>query len=70
VDSLHLGRAVSKLRKEPYPDAAIPSLAAQRTYTLPYEVNLKMWQFSFNVLLELPDVLTKGRERELFKWTI
>ena len=46
-------------------DAAIPGLAAQQTYPLPYEANLKMWQFSFNVLPELPEVLTKGREREL-----
>jgi pimeloyl-ACP methyl ester carboxylesterase len=49
-------------------DAAIPGLAAQQTYPLPSEANLKMWQFSFNVLPELPEVLTKGLERELFNW--
>jgi pimeloyl-ACP methyl ester carboxylesterase len=27
-----------------------------------------MWQFSFNALPELPEVLTEGRERELFNW--
>ena len=27
-----------------------------------------MWQFSFNVLPELSEVLTNGRERELFNW--
>jgi hypothetical protein len=27
-----------------------------------------MWQFSFNSLPDLPEVLTKGRERELFNW--
>jgi pimeloyl-ACP methyl ester carboxylesterase len=47
-------------------DAAIPGLAAKHTYPLPYQLNLKMWQFSFNALPDLPEVLTKGRERELF----
>ena len=49
-------------------DAAIPGLAAQPTYPLPYQLNLKLWQFSFNSLPDLPEVLTKGRERELFNW--
>lgn len=49
-------------------DAAIPGLAAKHTYPLPYQLNLKMWQFSFNALPDLPEVLTKGRERELFNW--
>ena len=49
-------------------DAAIPGLAAQQTYPLPYQLNVKMWQFSFNALPELPEVLTQGRERELFNW--
>ena len=49
-------------------DAAVPGLAAPQTYPLPYQLNLKMWQFSFNALPELPEVLTKGRERELFNW--
>ena len=43
-------------------DAAIPGLTTQQTYPLPSEANLKMWQFSFNVLPELPEVLTKGRK--------
>lgn len=49
-------------------DAAIPGLAAKHTYPLPYQLNLKMWQFSFNALPDLPETLTKGRERELFNW--
>jgi hypothetical protein len=69
MDSLRLGRTVlSCVKSLTLPDAAIPGLAAQQTYPLPYEVNLKMWQFSFNVLPELPEVLTKGREKELFNW--
>jgi pimeloyl-ACP methyl ester carboxylesterase len=49
-------------------DAAIPGLGAQFSFPLPYEVNLKLWQFSFNVLPDLPEVLTRGRERELLDW--
>ena len=29
---------------------------------------MKLWQLSFNTLPELPEILTKGRERELFDW--
>jgi pimeloyl-ACP methyl ester carboxylesterase len=49
-------------------DAAIPGLGAQLPYPLPSQLNLKLWQFSFNALPELPELLTKGRERELFNW--
>lgn len=27
-----------------------------------------MWQFSFNQLLDLPEILTEGKERELLNW--
>ena len=49
-------------------DAAIPGLAPPRAFPLPFEVNQKLWQFSFNLLPELPELLTRGRERELFDW--
>lgn len=49
-------------------DTAVPGLGKPLTFPLPYEVNLKLWQFSFNTLPELPEVLTRGRERELFDW--
>jgi pimeloyl-ACP methyl ester carboxylesterase len=49
-------------------DAAIPGLAPPRAFPLPFEINKKLWQFSFNVLPELPELLTRGRERELFDW--
>lgn len=49
-------------------DAAIPGLAPPRAFPLPFEVNKKLWQFSFNILPELPELLTQGRERELFDW--
>lgn len=29
---------------------------------------LRLWQFSFNALPELPEILTRGRERELLTW--
>ena len=51
-------------------DSALPGLTAPRSFPLPPEVNLKLWQFSFNTLPELPEVLTAGRERALFDWLI
>ena len=49
-------------------DSAVPGCSAPRTFPLPYEVNMKLWQFSFNTLPELPEILTHGRERELLDW--
>ena len=49
-------------------DAAIPGLAPPLAFPLPFEVNIKLWQFSFSILPELPELLTRGRERELFDW--
>ncbi len=49
-------------------DSALPGLAAPLNFPLPPEVNVKLWQFSFNTLPDLPEVLTQGRERELFEW--
>ena len=49
-------------------DSALPGLAPPLSFPLPPEVNVKLWQFSFNTLLDLPEVLTEGRERQLFEW--
>ena len=49
-------------------DTAVPGLAAPQSFPLPPEVNEKLWQFSFNTLPDLPEILTAGRERELFDW--
>lgn len=49
-------------------DTAVPGLGKSLTFPLPYEVNVKLWQFSFNTLPDLPEMLTQGRERELFDW--
>ena len=49
-------------------DSAVPGSSAPRSFPLPYEVNVKLWQFSFNTLPELPEILTQGRERELLDW--
>lgn len=49
-------------------DAAVPGLAPPQQFPLPYETNLRLWQFSFNALPDLPEILTRGRERELFTW--
>jgi pimeloyl-ACP methyl ester carboxylesterase len=39
-----------------------------RPFPLPPEGNIGLWQFAFNRLPELPEILTAGRERELFDW--
>lgn len=49
-------------------DAAVPGFAPPLQYPLPYEANLRLWQFSFNALPDLPEILTQGRERELLTW--
>jgi pimeloyl-ACP methyl ester carboxylesterase len=48
-------------------DGGIPGLWS-RTFPMPPEQNIGVWQFSFNTLPELPEILTAGRERELFDW--
>ncbi len=49
-------------------DSALPGLAPPLSFPLPPEVNVKLWQFSFNTLPDLPEMLTQGRERQLFEW--
>lgn len=49
-------------------DSAVPGLAAPLSYPLPDAANVKLWQFSFNRLPDLPEILTQGRERELLNW--
>jgi pimeloyl-ACP methyl ester carboxylesterase len=49
-------------------DTAVPGTGAPQTFPLPPELNVKLWQFSFNTLQDLPEILTAGRERELFDW--
>jgi pimeloyl-ACP methyl ester carboxylesterase len=49
-------------------DAALPGLAPPLPFPLRPELNTRLWQFSFNTLPELPEILTQGRGRELFDW--
>ncbi len=49
-------------------DTAIPGTGAPQTFPLQPELNVKLWQFCFNTLPDLPEILTAGRERELFDW--
>ncbi len=49
-------------------DTAVPGTGAPQSFPLSPELNVKLWQFSFNNLPELPEILTSGRERELFDW--
>lgn len=58
----------AKLKSLSLLDATIPGLVPPRAFPLPFDVNVKLWQFSFNALPDLPEILTQGRERELFDW--
>lgn len=49
-------------------DTAVPGTGAPQTFPLQPGLNVKLWQFCFNALPDLPEVLTQGRERELFDW--
>ena len=49
-------------------DSSVPGLAKKLPYPLPAPLNVKLWQFSFNALPELPEILTQGRERPLLDW--
>jgi pimeloyl-ACP methyl ester carboxylesterase len=49
-------------------DSSIPGKAPPLTYPLPEDANLKLWQFSFNRLPDLPEILTQGKEKELLDW--
>ena len=49
-------------------DTAVPGTGTPQSFPLPPEVNVKLWQFAFNTLPDLPEALTAGRERELFDW--
>jgi pimeloyl-ACP methyl ester carboxylesterase len=49
-------------------DCSFPWIAPPLLFLLPEEANVKLWQFSFNRLPDLPEVLTQGKERELLNW--
>lgn len=49
-------------------DGGVPGFMAQLPFPLPHEANVRLWQFSFNALPDLPEILTRGRERELLTW--
>ena len=48
-------------------DSGIPG-SLQASFPLPYEVNIKLWQFAFNRLPDIPEILVKGKEKELLDW--
>lgn len=49
-------------------DAAVPGLASPMAFPPPKAANFKIFQFSFNQLPELPEILTAGRERQFLDW--
>lgn len=49
-------------------DAIIPGLAPLPEYPLPDGVNNRLWQFAFNRLPDLPEILVQGRERPMLDW--
>jgi hypothetical protein len=46
----------------------VPGLAPPQQFPLPANLNHKLFQFSFNALPGLPEILTQGREREFMDW--
>ncbi|KAJ5263611.1 epoxide hydrolase [Penicillium angulare] len=49
-------------------DASVPGFLPHFQFPLSNSTNLRLWQFSFNALPELPEILVEGRERELLTW--
>ena len=49
-------------------DASVPGFLPPFQFPMSNQTNLRLWQFSFNALPELPEILTQGRERELLTW--
>ena len=49
-----------RLRSLTLLDASVPGLAKPQIFPLPFELNVKLWQFSFNTLPDLPEILTRG----------
>jgi hypothetical protein len=68
MDFIRLGRTISQRGEKPGCDRRRSSRIVVAPFPLPPEENIGLWQFSFNRLPELPEILTVGRERELFDW--
>ena len=49
-------------------EAGIPGISDLRQVAFTPEHNHKTWQFAFNQLNDLPELLVKGKEREYFEW--
>jgi pimeloyl-ACP methyl ester carboxylesterase len=49
-------------------DASIPGFLPQFQFPMSRRTNMRLWQFSFFALPDLPEILTRGRERELLTW--
>ncbi|KAJ5645000.1 hypothetical protein N7507_011011 [Penicillium longicatenatum] len=49
-------------------DASVPGFMPKFQFPLDQQTNMRLWQFSFHALPELPEILTRGRERELLTW--
>ncbi|KAJ0416974.1 alpha/beta-hydrolase [Aspergillus carlsbadensis] len=49
-------------------DASVPGFLPDFKFPLDRATNLRLWQFSFHALPDLPEILTTGRERELLTW--
>ena len=50
-------------------ESNIPGVTSFASAGIPNEaVNLKSWQFAFNRLVDLPEILVQGRERDYLAW--
>ena len=49
-------------------DATLPGVSRGLPFPLPHEVNNKLFQFSFNALPDLPEILVEGKEGAYLNW--
>jgi pimeloyl-ACP methyl ester carboxylesterase len=65
----HAANYPADVRRLVLTESNIPGVTAFASAGIPSETaNLKSWQFAFNRLNDLPEILVQGREREFLAW--
>ncbi len=65
----HAANYPADVRRLVLTESNIPGVTSFASPGVPNEtINLKSWQFAFNRLNDLPEILTQGREREYLTW--
>jgi len=57
-----------RIRSVTFMDASVPGMFPPLSYPLPEAANKKLFQFSFNALPDLPEILVEGREGKMLDW--